>query len=505
MAKDRFPIDRRDFIRTAVATLGALGAPASLRARPVVSARWTEADLRALAASTGVEVTWDAAARAAAEDDYGHLSPGRAAGVAQLTTARDVDRVVSFAAERDLPVTVRGTGHGQSGQSVAYDSLSLEVSRMRAVERPELGGSGTEPPSIVCEAGATWRDVLAVCSPLGLRPPSMPLLLDLSIGGTLSAGGVGPDAPRFGMAAANVRALEVVTGDGVRKWCSESDDPARFDAARGGLGRCGVITRARLILRRAPAQVRTFYLVYDAIESWVADQRRLVGEKRAEALDAFCIAGVQGMRRTPSGRRPFATWTYGLHVSIEHNANDAPSAEQALAGLTPSRVVHVEDDEARAFPSRFDARFESMRRLGAFAQPHPIFESFIPAAAVSTLVPRLLDRLPLFLGDGQRVLPIAPTGLPRGIAVPNGEFSCFAVLLTGVHPALLGDALAAMRDVDAMCRDAGGTRYLSGWLGDMDESRWKAHFGDKYAGWVDAKRRFDPRGIFVSRLFPPPA
>ncbi len=502
MAQDRFPIDRRDFVRTAVATLGALGAPASFPDRPVVSARWTESDLRTLAASTGVEVTSDAAARAAAEDDYGHLAPGRAAGVARATIARDAERVVSFAAERNLPVTVRGTGHGQSGQSVAHDSLSLDLSRMRAVERPELGGSGGEPPSVVCDAGATWRDVLAICSPLGLRPPSMPILLDLSIGGTLSAGGVGPDAPRFGMAAANVRALEVVTGDGMRKWCSESDDRARFDAVRGGLGRCGVITRARLVLRRAAEHVRTFYLVYDAIEPWLADQRRLVAERRAEALDAFCIAGVQGMRRTPSGRRPFATWTYGLHVSIEHDANDAPSVEQALAGLTPARLVHIEDDEARTFPPRFDARFDSMRRLGAFAQPHPIFESFLPATAIPTLLPRLLDRLPLYLGDGQRVLPIASTGLPPGIAAPHGDFSCFAVLLTGVHQALLGDTLVAMRDVDAMCRDAGGKRYLSGWLGEMDESRWQTHFGDKYAGWVAAKRRLDPRGIFVSRLFP---
>ena len=63
---------------------------------------------------------------------------------------------------------------------------------------------------------------------------------------------------------------------------------------------------------------------------------------------------------------------------------------------------------------------------------------------------------------GGIALPIARTRLPPGIAVPNGDFVCFAVLLIGVHPALLADALAAIRDVDAMCREAGGTRYLSG-------------------------------------------
>lgn len=89
-------------------------------------------------------------------------------------------------------------------------------------------------------------------------------------------------------------------------------------------------------------------------------QRRVVTERRAEALDAFCIAGVQGMHRTPVGRRAFATWTYGLHVSIEYNATSPPNAEQALAGLTPARIGHVEE-ETSAFPTRFDACFESIR------------------------------------------------------------------------------------------------------------------------------------------------
>jgi cytokinin dehydrogenase len=494
-------IDRREFIRATVATLGAASARAPLPRFRVMTTPWTEADLRALAA-TGVDVAWDQASRAAAEDDYGHLVPGRAAGVARPAVPRDVERVVEFAAERGLPVTVRGNGHGQSGQSVAADSLSLDMSRMRTVD-PLDASSSREEPTVVCDAGATWRDVLTACAPLGLRPPAMPLLLDLSIGGTLSAGGVGPDAARFGMAAANVRALEVVTGEGARTWCSTSENPALFDSVRGGVGRCAVITRARLVLRRPRERIRTFYLVYYDVEPWLADQQQVITARRAEALDAFCIAGIQGTRRTPAGRRPFATWTYGLHLSVEHDANQAPPAEQALASLTPARLVHVEDDETRAFPSRFDGRFESMRRLGAFAQAHPIFESFLPTSAIPALLPRLLDRLPLFLGDGQRLLPIARAGLPGSIAVPDGDFVCFAVLLTGVHPALVTDALAAIRDVDTMCREAGGTRYLSGWLGEMDEARWRAHFGDKYAAWVEAKRRFDPRGIFVSRLFPP--
>ena len=128
------------------------------------------------------------------------------------------------------------------------------------------------------------------------------------------------------------------------------------------------------------------------------------------------------MHRTPVGRRAFATWTYGLHVSIEYNATSPPNAEQALAGLTPAHIGQVADEETSAF------RRGSTRASSRSAR-----------------------------GDPRR---------------------------------------------DVMCRETGGTRYLSGWLGEMDEGRWRAHFGDKYIEWVDAKRRLDADGIFVSRLLP---
>jgi FAD/FMN-containing dehydrogenase len=53
-----------------------------------------------------------------------------------------------------------------------------------------------------------------------LTPPVFTDYLELSVGGTLSAGGIGGTSPRFGGQVDNVAELEVVTGAGERMVCS---------------------------------------------------------------------------------------------------------------------------------------------------------------------------------------------------------------------------------------------------------------------------------------------
>jgi len=40
----------------------------------------------------------------------------------------------------------------------------------------------------------------------------------------------------------------------------------------------------------------------------------------------------------------------------------------------------------------------------------------------------------------------------------------------------------------------GGKRYLSGWI-SFDSAQWKAHYGDKWASVVKAKKKFDPHNV----------
>lgn len=455
-------------------------------------ADWTGAGLQELTAS-GLSVSVEATTRAAASTDFGGICRGESVAVASPRTVEEVAFAVGFAAARGLSFTARGTGRSSGGQSVAQKGLTLDLSRLDHVGRADMLAK-----TLTCGPGARWRAVVDETLRHGLIPTVLPLNLDLTVAGTLSVGGFGSNSHRYGTAASHVAALQAVTGNG--DLVDSAHDPGLLAVTLGGLGRCAVITSVTLALRAAPAAVRTFYLLYDEIEPWLSDLREF-RDGRFDHMDGFCSSSVQGMRNVGAVRRPFARWFYGLHVSLEHAAGAAPEAEVALAGLHHRWVVHQEDNAPGAFAARADPRFEMMSRMGAFTQAHPWLECFVPSAALPELLPRVLAVLPLALGDGHRVAPLASAAQPPFLLTPEGvEASVFAVLPAGVAPALLPEVLPALRAANEMLIQAGGKRYLAGWL-ELDQAGWKAHYGDRYEDWLEAKRRYDPARVLGGMCF----
>jgi len=458
---------------------------------------WSESAINDLQ-RRGVSVLRDGESRRVAAGDWGRMVVGSPRAVVVPRTTDEVEQVMLFANERRLPVTLRGIGHSQGGQSVAVDAITLDLSRLDRVF-----ALSESQAAVSCEPGARFRAVAARSLEAGLVPRVMPAYVDLTVGGTLSVGGVGTSCHRYGPIVANVAELDVVTGNGRRVTCSPQVEPELFHATLGGLGRCGVIVRASLGLRRLKPHLRTFYLLYDDIRQWVTDQRGLVAGGQCDYLEGFCSASVQGTRKGPHGRRPFVHWFYGLYVSFEHDPGSPPHQDVALSGLKPYRVLYVEDDETTAWAARFEARYELMHRSGSWDQSHPVLECFLPADRVADVLPAVLDALPMTLGDGHRVLMVNRNGLPNALAVPSGDLAVLAVLPSGVPRPLLDDALKGIQKAHEILLAAGGKRYLSGWLGTLDTAAWRRHYGEYYDAWVAAKRSFDPNGTLCSSLLPP--
>jgi cytokinin dehydrogenase len=448
------------------------------------------------AREAGVDLDAGAEAQAAGAVDFGHIARGRSLGVVRPTSARGVADAVAFARRRGLSLVPRGGAMSQSGQSVADEGLTLDLGGLRAVETPNR-----ERLSVRCGAGATWREVLAATLPLGLTPKVAPLNLDLTLGGTLSAGGMGSSSHRHGLAVSNVVAGEVVLGTGDVVTCTPTRERRVYDAVLGGVGRCGVLTSVDIALEAAPPQLRTAFLLYEDLDALLADQLLLAGREGVLHLEAFCSASIQGLRRGsgPGARRqPLRHWLYGLHVTTVSSG----ASPDGLQGLRFARQLHVEDDDVSPFMSRYDVRFESMRVMGAWAQPHPWFEVLLPADAAADIV-RAAQELPAFLGDGHRLTIVADRDHPLSVAFPRrGPTVIFAVLPTGIPEPLLGPALGALGQLARRAADAGGKRYLSGWLFEMGRDAWKAHYEARHERLVALKNELDPSGVFRSRLPP---
>lgn len=194
-------------------------------------------------------------ATAGAGKDFGGMKSAKPLAVIRPAVAGDVARAVKAAARKaNLTVAARGNGHSINGQAMAENGLVLD---MRAME-DQFTLLSLDDGSLYVDVsgGALWEEVLKRCvSEFRLAPRSWTDYLGLTVGGTLSNGGVSGQSFRYGPQTANVTELEVVTGKGETLVCSESQNSELFFATLGGLGQFGIITRARLPVQQAPDMV----------------------------------------------------------------------------------------------------------------------------------------------------------------------------------------------------------------------------------------------------------
>ena len=225
--------------------------------------------------------------------------------VAEAASPADVRAALVAAREHGLPFAVQSTGHGTQ---VACDGGVL-------LKTGRLGGVLVDPERRVARVGAgvTWGEVVATTAPLGLLPTagSTP---SVGVTGFTLGGGVGWLSRRFGLAADNLVAAEVVTTDGRMLRVDERRHPDLFWALRGGGGNFAIVTA--LDVRLHP--------VADVVAGELTFER----ERAAEILTAY---------RDGAGDRPDAL---SVNVAVQRDAvvvramYSGPAAD-ALVSLAP--------------------------------------------------------------------------------------------------------------------------------------------------------------------------
>ncbi len=164
------------------------------------------------------------------------------AAVARPETVADVQAVVEFARRRDLRVAPQGTGHNAHGLEGKLErSILLKTDRMRGVTIDARRRRAR------VEAGALWQDVTVPAAEHGLAAlaGSSP---DVGVVGYTLGGGLSWLSRKYGLAANNVAAIELVTAEGEHLRADHEHHPDLFWALRGGGGSFGVVTAIEIEL-----------------------------------------------------------------------------------------------------------------------------------------------------------------------------------------------------------------------------------------------------------------
>lgn len=423
------------------------------------------------------ELVTDEQSLTEAATDYGHLARRRPQAVLRPGSVHDVVEVVRFANEHRLTVAVRGQGHSVFGQAQADGGVVIDSRTLATIH--EIG-----PDRAVVDAGVRWLDLVRASLTAGVAPPVSTDYLGLSVGGTLSVGGIGGASLHFGMLVDNVLELEVVTGEGTLVTCSAEQEPELFEAVLGGLGQFAVIVRATVRLLPAPTMARVYTLTYPQVTDLTAAQRTVVADGRFDYLEGQLVP----------------TDDDGFAFALEAGAwftTEPPDDDTLLAGLGFSGI-DVVDISYFEWLNRLE---ETVQQIEALRLPGPWINLFLPDAATDEIVTELLTTLtPADAGGVALLYPTTRSRITRPqVMVPEGPVFFVLALLRAVSPpddAATERLVAENGALYSRVRAAGGTQYPVNAL-QLSPADWRAHYGARWPEVLSAKVRYDPHRVLT--------
>ena len=181
----------------------------------------------------------------------------------------DVQQAVTFATSRDLPIAVRGGGHGVAGFSTCDDGVVIDLGPMRSV------WVDADAKVARAQAGATGAEFDRATQQHGLAT-TLGVVSTTGIAGLTLGGGIGWLMRKHGLACDNLLSVELVTADGRLVTASGLENPDLFWALKGGGGNFGIVTSFEYRLHPVGP------VVYGGSVAFAPDRRRAVLEAYRE-------------------------------------------------------------------------------------------------------------------------------------------------------------------------------------------------------------------------------
>ena len=290
--------------------------------------------------------------------DWSGAAPVRPLALVRPRQTAEVAAVLRLAHEHGVPVVPQGGLTGLAGAAVPHaQGIALSLERMNAIESLDAAAA-----TLTVQAGATLQAVQEAAATQGLRfGVDLGARGSCQIGGNLATNAGGNGVLQFGMMREQCLGLEAVLADGtvlpmLRPMLKNNTGYDLKQLFIGAEGTLGVITRAVLRLRPAPAAQATALVALAGFDAALALlgrlQQRFAGNVAAFELmwRDFIAASLQWQ----SLREPFAQ-PHAFAALIDVTGDDEATLRGALEELLGAAMEAGQAQDAVIAQSRAQA------------------------------------------------------------------------------------------------------------------------------------------------------
>ena len=400
--------------------------------------------------------------------------------IVRCRTTNDVAAALAFARNSGLEVSIRGGGHNVAGRAVTEGGVMIDLAEMKGVAiDPQLA-------TAMVQGGVIWAELNEAAAKHGLAVTGG-VVSTTGIAGYTLGGGLGWLMAKYGLAADNLLAVELVTAEGDILQVDAASHPDLFWALRGGGGNFGVATT--FTYRLHPLDSVVGGLIAHPLDAG-PDLLRFYRDAVGEASDDLTV--FAGLVHAPDGS--------GVKLSalVVFHAGDADEAERDLEPFTTwgsPLAVQVGPMPYPVMNTILDAGYPA----GAFNYWLSSFTRGLPDELIDiaverfSAVPSTMSAILLEHFHG------AVTRVEGGeTAVPHREEG-WNLLIPSVWTDTADNEanIAWTRETFAALRPHFGSGRWLNYLGDdQADGAIRAAYGRNYDRLPEVKRRYDPDNVF---------
>jgi FAD/FMN-containing dehydrogenase len=417
--------------------------------------------------------------------------------VVRCGAAEDVVAALAHARSAGLEVSVRGGGHNYSGAALTDGGLMIDLTPMKAVTVDAPGRR------VTCGGGTTWGELDAATQEHGLAVTGG-FISHTGVAGLTLGGGFGWLTKCAGLSCDNLVAARVVTADGRILRASADENTDLLWAIRGGGGNFGVVTDFEFALHPIGPMVHLAVYLFEPADG--GDMFRFARDY-VRTLPPTCTAFLAGLNAPPAPFVPpelhftpkFGLLVAGFGSPEEHAAAISP----ITATLTPV-VAMVTPIPYVALQSMFD----ESAPWGLHNYEKSVYLDDLSDDAIEVILEHQarkaspLSFVPIFVMDGAYL-----SAHPESNAFGGRRDVGYVVNISATS--LTPEGFDAEREWSrnywsALVPHARGVGGYVNFMSELDETRLRNTYGDKFPRLQQIKSTYDPDNVFHLNANIPP-